>query len=93
MGSAIKITTMAETWDSKDSVQVAQYGTDKVCLQDSAPTYPVADDNPNEFTVKLLGECAYIRIFYGAGLTRLCLLRCSMSQWSWHKLILIKAPT
>ena len=70
MGGTVAITTLAETWDSKDSARVAQYGTDKVCLQESAPTYSVANDNPNELTVELLDGCAYIRIFYGAGVDK-----------------------
>lgn len=67
MGSAIMITTTAETWNSKDSARVAQYDADRVCMQESAPTYSVANDNPNELTVELIEGCAYIRIFYGAG--------------------------
>lgn len=70
MGGSVKITTMGETWDSKDSARVAQYDANKVCLQDSAPTYSVADGNPNELTVELLDGCAYIRIFYGAGVDK-----------------------
>lgn len=70
MGGSVKITTMGEAWDSKDSARVAQYGADRACLQESAPTYSVVDGNPNELTVELLDGCAYIRIFYGAGVDK-----------------------
>ena len=70
MGNSVKITTMGEAWDSKDSARVAQYGADCVCLQESAPPYSVVDGNPNELTVELLEGCDYIRIFYGAGVDK-----------------------